>query len=463
MKKNLLLVMLAMLSAIASFAVTDGQKYEPVNGYNLVNQWIYDRVHTTTFIRDAACNTRARTAVMSEGIIYVARSEEKAVVVGNDTLSQSVIHRFKVADGSPLPDLDLTLNGTPYTAFLGVASIGRDNFDHVWVAPMTSNVATEIPIYMVDTQTGAMTLVFRLPKGDKLERTDYLDVIGDITREKAECNVMTIGNNTGGAGSATCYRWHADKGAEEFEGGFEGDNSIEFTAFYPETKTGFSLAPVVKMVLGTTDEDRYSGELFYIDCFDSAPVLYDVSGSLIDTFEEVPHELQPQLTANGMAEFTIDGKNMFTYVIAAYDGNGHGCQANIVELGEGMSLGGMKKYWQIPADSLGKVSDTGLRIHCLNVDVDKENGEDVATIFTFKAYNGMGVYKMGKNVGGSEQPGTKGDINADGVVNVSDVTALINKILGTSTYADATCDINADGVVNVSDVTALINIILAGN
>ena len=97
------------------------------------------------------------------------------------------------------------------------------------------------------------------------------------------------------------------------------------------------------------------------------------------------------------------------------------------------------------------------------MDVDKENGEDVATIFTFKAYNGMGVYKMGKNVGGSEQPGTKGDINADGVVNVSDVTALINKILGTATYADATCDINADGVVNVSDVTALINIILAGN
>ena len=48
-------------------------------------------------------------------------------------------------------------------------------------------------------------------------------------------------------------------------------------------------------------------------------------------------------------------------------------------------------------------------------------------------------------------------------VNVSDVTALINKILGTATYADATCDINADGVVNVSDVTALINIILAGN
>ena len=54
----------------------------------------------------------------------------------------------------------------------------------------------------------------------------------------------------------------------------------------------------------------------------------------------------------------------------------------------------------------------------------------------------------------------KGDINGDGVVNVSDVTALINKILTLADYSDAVCDINGDGVVNVSDVTALINMIL---
>ncbi len=53
-----------------------------------------------------------------------------------------------------------------------------------------------------------------------------------------------------------------------------------------------------------------------------------------------------------------------------------------------------------------------------------------------------------------------GDLNADGEVNVSDVTALINHILGDAGITDALCDINADGVVNVSDVTALINLIL---
>ncbi|MCQ2291027.1 MAG: dockerin type I repeat-containing protein, partial [Muribaculaceae bacterium] len=56
--------------------------------------------------------------------------------------------------------------------------------------------------------------------------------------------------------------------------------------------------------------------------------------------------------------------------------------------------------------------------------------------------------------------GLKGDVNGDGVVNVSDVTALINKILGTASYSNEVCDIDGNGAVNVSDVTALINLIL---
>ena len=48
-------------------------------------------------------------------------------------------------------------------------------------------------------------------------------------------------------------------------------------------------------------------------------------------------------------------------------------------------------------------------------------------------------------------------------MNVTDVTALINRVLGTASYSDAVCDLNGDGVVNVSDVTVLINIILSNN
>lgn len=55
---------------------------------------------------------------------------------------------------------------------------------------------------------------------------------------------------------------------------------------------------------------------------------------------------------------------------------------------------------------------------------------------------------------------TVGDIDGNGVVNVSDVTALINHILNASTYDSSLCDIDSNGEVNVTDVTALINILL---
>lgn len=55
---------------------------------------------------------------------------------------------------------------------------------------------------------------------------------------------------------------------------------------------------------------------------------------------------------------------------------------------------------------------------------------------------------------------TVGDIDGNGEVNTSDVTALINHILHAATYESSLCDIDGNGDVNVTDVTALINILL---
>ncbi len=449
-----------MAAALNVAAITDGQTYPAVNDIKIVNQWIFDRVHCgTDYTSNDICNQRARTATMDQGIIYVARSEEKLVVVGNDSIMQSVIHRFSAADGSQLEDLPLTLDGAPYSRFLGVASIGKDSFHHIWVAPMTSNVQQYVPVYMVDTETGEMTLIVEMDKGDALQRTDYLDVMGDITLEQAECNIMTVAGSTADPGFPTIYRMHADQGGE-WEGGFEGDPYMDIINFYPETKTGFSLAPVIKMIEGPDEESRYSGEFFYIDCFDTAPVVYDYSGSVIDSFEDTDPELWPQATPNGCIEFKLEGRDFLVYVNADMNGNGHGCQANICELGEGQSLGGMTKYWKIPADSLGKVNDSGLRVHCFAVEygVDSEGYEEV-TLLTFKAYNGMAVYKIGRNVSSEQpQPGVVGDVNGDGEVNIADVNAVIDMILSGKTVDSG--DVNDDGEVNIADVNTVIDLIL---
>ena len=52
-----------------------------------------------------------------------------------------------------------------------------------------------------------------------------------------------------------------------------------------------------------------------------------------------------------------------------------------------------------------------------------------------------------------------GDINLDGAVDVTDVNAVINMILGKETL-DSIADVNGDGAVDVTDVNAIINIIL---
>ena len=63
-------------------------------------------------------------------------------------------------------------------------------------------------------------------------------------------------------------------------------------------------------------------------------------------------------------------------------------------------MAGMQRYWMVP-DELGAMSDGGTRVQSMNVEygVDSEGNEEV-TLFIFKCYNGMAVYKIGENVNG---------------------------------------------------------------
>jgi hypothetical protein len=56
-----------------------------------------------------------------------------------------------------------------------------------------------------------------------------------------------------------------------------------------------------------------------------------------------------------------------------------------------------------------------------------------------------------------------GDVNADGEVNIADVTRIIDLILGGQADAAllARADVNTDGEVNIADVTKVIDIILS--
>ena len=71
--------------------------------------------------------------------------------------------------------------------------------------------------------------------------------------------------------------------------------------------------------------------------------------------------------------------------------------------------------------------------------------------------------------GGSINPGyfsdkntyLRGDVNGDLEVNIADVNAVIDVILGGS--GNAAADVNGDGEINIADVIAIIAIILNGS
>lgn len=61
----------------------------------------------------------------------------------------------------------------------------------------------------------------------------------------------------------------------------------------------------------------------------------------------------------------------------------------------------------------------------------------------------------------AERPG---DVNHDGAIDIEDVVALINSVLGNESVICATCgDVNGSGNIDVEDVTALIEIILGNS
>jgi len=55
-----------------------------------------------------------------------------------------------------------------------------------------------------------------------------------------------------------------------------------------------------------------------------------------------------------------------------------------------------------------------------------------------------------------------GDANGDGIVNVSDIVAIVQGILGNAVNDPCATDVNGDGVVNVSDVVAIVGWIVGG-
>ncbi|MBQ3961288.1 MAG: hypothetical protein II683_05810, partial [Muribaculaceae bacterium] len=122
-------------------------------------------------------------------------------------------------------------------------------------------------------------------------------------------------------------------------------------------------------------------------------------------------------------------------------------------------------YWGYiaPADDANAIAgstplDETNPLHHTGIKTCKAADEEPVVTFAVENVAAYGI--TGATFIPEEEPIMQGDVNGDNRVNVSDVSALINMILGMTPMDKERADVNGDGRVNVSDVSALINIIL---
>lgn len=87
--------------------------------------------------------------------------------------------------------------------------------------------------------------------------------------------------------------------------------------------------------------------------------------------------------------------------------------------------------------------------------------EGSATEVAFDVIRQARFYTITVTLASAETP-LVGDVNKDGLVNIADVTALIDYLLNDTIVAPAEADVNSDGVVNIADLTVLVDLLLAG-
>ena len=415
--KKLLLLSAALLATAPMWAdaVTDGDTYETTNDIQCINSWIIDRNHNSAVFAETEVfqYTNCRTSAVQNGVAYVsswAANDPEVTSTDDDgnvtNLNAASIYMYSVEDGSYLGVLKLTLDGERLTG-TGVANqVGFDSFGHLYISNITFAGDDVQPVYIVDQETGALTLVASLDKGSDTPRIDYLDVIGDLTGTEADCTIMAAGSS-----DTRVFGWCLDKGTTSWYGYFTNSVSMVFTEYYPSSAANWGTAPYVKIVEGE-GESQYWGELYYVDGFSSAPTLYNSTGAIVESFADAEDLVQVSLGANGVVEFSVDSRDFIAYPIQQYTGDDGGCNVYICELGEGMTFKGMTLYWMVPKTGFGTTSDGGTRIHGLSREyVTNSDGSEYVNLFSFKCYNGMALYKIGKTIDDSGIEGTLIDGN----------------------------------------------------
>lgn len=389
MKKLLLLSCLA--AAAPCFAGVETATYDAYDGFTCTPLYNISRnVDQQEFLATpmAEYTNKTRSMVARDGKLYIAESRTMTVNdESNDFAHLIVIDQLT---GKIEGRVQLTLNGEPISGLLCAQQIGLDDFGNIWLMPLVgSSEGSPYKIYHIkDVVSGETELVAQLTlptsEAEAYGRHDFYDIVGDVTGKEAGTVMMSP---VASGADLFVVGFSRDQGSDKWEPHMSGYYAGIMGDSYPAGQSTWNGAPMVRIV---RDED-HSGSIFYIDAFVTAPALYNIDGTMLDSFAAAP-EYAPKVGPNGVSEFSFGGKDFLIYTLCDYDLS-PGSQIRIVEFGPDMGFEGMQLAWDVPKGGLGDVSDTGSRMMGIcPVIVTDDNGKEGCYLSVYKCNNGLATY-----------------------------------------------------------------------
>lgn len=397
----------------------DANAYDAVNDYRLTNKWVRSvksEYGNITFENKGQLN---RGFAVVGDTIYVSGRESAS------TTAPAYLYLYSADTGERIKRMALGYEAT--VPYYPCNDVQTDHAGNLVISNLTLNVGTTpLVLLSVDKTTGALTKVASLTfSGLEESRIDHCAVAGDV--KSGDFSVFACPRY-----STKLLRW-------QFRGGkLASQQSVTMKGYAPSHATTSGIAPQ----LYAQDES-----IVYINGSGIYFTRYNFATGAIDGAFSTGSPMAPEGTnGNGGTAFTLGGAHYMLYPSGDFNSS---FNFNLVQNTTDTSFAGHQLMWCFPKRGLGNVNSDTWSAQCTAVPVSATD----AMLYLYVPGNGMAAYLLSKNV-------KFGDVNGDGKVDVSDVTALINMILGTTPADLEVADINADGILDVTDVTALINAIL---
>ena len=384
---------------IALAGVKDKYAYPTrADKYNLTNKWVISVVEENYAANKPGGTLCVRGMAAKDGIMYFINRETESIVRVNgatgdmlDPIKITGEHLFEVEneDGTWASNVTLPFNDIKFDSE-GNCLIG------CCISAGTS--CQTFFVYELDLETGVATELIAEKLWDNPDidghafRFDAFGVNGDI---HGNACVMAADAN----GTFNVYRWLIEDG--EVQPGVELSMTLdpEVDQWLQTNAAGWGTAPQI------FPQDEL-GSLFYVDGFNTTPMLFDEGGVLVEDFIKCPHGTalwnNPGDTTklatglNGIQEFQI-GDEYFFVMIATHTPSTPPSAFGLYKFAdEARSFDGIEPLWYFPANGFGSASN-GCRTAVPSVEV---NGNK-ATIYLYANDNGYGVYEFTVGDGGS--------------------------------------------------------------